>query len=93
MNDKYIAVAVISLICCLMVICFLSFYLERKIEDLNVSLAEARTELQTIKEAVYGKDLPELEQQVEENSTHLAEIQADIWNLQAQDEAFTLRLR
>jgi len=93
MNNKYIAVAVISLVCCLLVVCVVSFYLEQRIEELNASFVEVKTELQTIREAVYGKNLPELEQQVKENSTHLAEIQADIWNLQAQDEAFTLRWR
>lgn len=50
-------------------------------EAMKKSLARTKQELKTIQSQVY------------EQETWLAEVQADIWNLQLQDEAFARRWR
>ncbi len=54
---------------------------QKRFEDLNKSLAVTRQELITTQGQIYEQD------------TWLAEIQADIWNLEKQDEAFAYRWR
>lgn len=49
---------------------------QKRVEALNKSIVETRQQLKTTRSQVYEQD------------TWLAEIQADIWSLQKQDEAF-----
>jgi uncharacterized protein YoxC len=64
----------------LIVLAIFAFILSTEIQDrakaLNATLAETKQELETIQVQVY------------EQETWLAELQADVWNLQFQDEAF-----
>lgn len=50
-----------------------------QVRELNAELAAIKQELSMVKDQVYEQD------------RWLAELQADVWSLQAQDEAFNLR--
>jgi len=56
---------------------------------------QQRMQLEAIKQilATTKKELKTIQNQVYEQEIWLAEIQADIWNLQKQDEAFARRWR
>lgn len=58
---------------------------QQEVHALATSLAKTRQDFTTVRSQVY--------EQLNEQSTWLAELQVDVWNLQAQDEAFSRRLR
>lgn len=66
-------------------------YLVVKYQAISKDLQQVNTVNKTISET--KRELAVVQGQVYEQNTWLAELQSDIWELQAQDEAFNRRFR